>query len=153
MDKPSKTNPLMETCTERSNGNVAIATPEIPNAMLSHSRGLTLRLIQIEVRILISSGFRAIASAVIPAATDSNAMMNKPRYNAVLNVPKTETFSHSFPTGSRCFSKPCTYPSSKKPATKNRIQKKVRGSTESNPNLPAIEADAQSIAKETPVKR
>ena len=129
-----------------------MATPAIPSRMLRYSFALTLRFIQTEVNMLINSGFNAIASVVIPAATDSNAKMNSPRYNAVLKRPNTDRSIHSLPIGRRYFSIPCTYPSSSIPAMRNRMQKKVSASTDCKPNFPAMEAEAQRIAKVSPVR-
>ena len=120
--------------------------------MLIHSLAEMGRLSHIDERILISSGFKASASAVIPAVTSINAPMKMPRYTVVLKAPKTISCHHSRLTGHRCLEVITAKPRSNMPATRKRMVNSVKGSAESSPNFPATEAEAHSTENRIPAR-
>jgi hypothetical protein len=88
---------------------------------------------------------------VMPAVIYCRAMINMPKYKAVLNAPKMVSCFHSFLCGNLFFLINKEKPSKRLPAKINRIVKNNRGSTESKPNLPATEAEDHKIEKRIPV--
>jgi hypothetical protein len=128
-----------------------MSTPAIPIKILNHSVNFILRFIQAADIMLMKSGFRAIASVVMPGVIYCRAITNSPRYSVVLKAPNSVRCLHSFPFGRRFCCTPYTYASKIDPASKKRIVKRVNGSAEYNPNFPATDAEAQSIEKNRPV--